>query len=130
MVTRPPPKVSKSPPAKRSVGRPGGDPQDIRSERLVQKIHPDLMAVFIQRAREAGVTRSAYIERVLLHHARFVEGAELDNIGRRIPTMTLPRHPNMRTMGQAPAMLPNGKPAIRYPSDENPLTEGDPGEDG
>lgn len=81
MVKKPlPPK-----PAERRTGRIPGPLEDLRSERLVQRIHPDLMSVILQRSREAGFTRSQYVERILIQYANSVEGAELDAIGKRRP---------------------------------------------
>jgi hypothetical protein len=78
---RPPPQRMHAPVASK-LGRPYGDPDDLRSERLTLRIHPDLMSVLVQRAREAGLTRSLYVERILIEHTNRVEGASLDMIGR------------------------------------------------
>jgi hypothetical protein len=64
------------------VGRPLASEGDVRSDRLAQRVHPDLIEVYDQRAREYGLTRSQLIERVLIDHANQIEGAQLDNIGR------------------------------------------------
>jgi hypothetical protein len=39
---------------------------DIRTERLAMRVHPDLIHIVDQRAREQNLTRSAYIERLLV----------------------------------------------------------------
>jgi hypothetical protein len=64
------------------IGRPYGDPKDVRSTRMIQRIHPHLVGVLEQRAREYGITKSQFIERILIDHLNHVEGAQLDSIGR------------------------------------------------
>ena len=81
MVKKPLPPAVPTP--ERRTGRIPGPLEDLRSERLVQRIHPDLMSVILQRSREAGFTRSQYVERILIQFMNTVEGAELDAIGKR-----------------------------------------------
>ena len=40
--------------------------EDVRSERLTMRVHRDLMYILDQRAKEANMSRSAYIERILV----------------------------------------------------------------
>lgn len=64
------------------IGRRYGDPGDVRTMRLAQRIHPHLMAVLDQRSREYGITRSQFIERVLIDYLNQNEHSQLDAIGR------------------------------------------------
>jgi len=67
-------------------GRPRSDPADLRSDRLVVRIHPDLMSELQEAAREQGISRSLFTERVLLTflNSRHADGhpRRLDRIGR------------------------------------------------
>jgi hypothetical protein len=67
-------------------GRPRHDPADLRSDRLVVRIHPDLMSELIEASREQGISRSLFVERVLLTflNSRRPDGhpQRLDRIGR------------------------------------------------
>jgi hypothetical protein len=47
-------------------GRPPADPETLRSERLVLRVHPDLMATLTERADEQRMTRSRFVEEILL----------------------------------------------------------------
>lgn len=67
------------------LGRPFGDPLDVRTKRLAQRVHPHLMSVLDQRSREYGITRSQFIERILVDFCNAHEGAQLDPIGRWMP---------------------------------------------
>lgn len=67
------------------LGRPYGDPLDVRTKRLAQRIHPHLMSVLDQRSREYGITRSQFIERILVDYCNAYEGGQLDPIGRWMP---------------------------------------------
>jgi hypothetical protein len=69
-------------PRAEKTGRPPAAEGDVRSARLAQRVHPDLLEVYDQRAREYGLTRSQLIERVLVEHANAIEGAQLDPIGK------------------------------------------------
>jgi hypothetical protein len=64
------------------LGRKYGNPADVRTGRLVQRIHPHLESVIEQRAREYGLTKSQLVEKILIDHMNAVEGAQLDRIGR------------------------------------------------
>jgi hypothetical protein len=68
---------------KRSRGRPAGDPEDLRTERIAIRCHPDLVIELNVLARLEGVTRSVLIERLLIrlvndHFNRTV----VDKVGR------------------------------------------------
>lgn len=39
---------------------------EVRSERLTMRMHPDLMHILDERAKERNVSRSAYIEQLLI----------------------------------------------------------------
>lgn len=70
---------------KKKLGRPFGDPADARTLRLAQRAHPDLMSVLDQRSREYGLTKSQFIERILVDYLNAHEHAQLDAIGRWVP---------------------------------------------
>ena len=59
---------------------------DTRTERLVLRVHPDLIEVLTVRARERGITRSAYVEQLLIGWVRLdPRNRRLDMIGKIIP---------------------------------------------
>jgi hypothetical protein len=68
---------------KRARGRPPGNPGDVKSADIPQRIHPDLNSELIKIARLNGVSKSTLINR---HLIRLVNDRrnriELDNIGR------------------------------------------------
>jgi hypothetical protein len=114
MVTKPAKKkVAK---AREKIGRiPVGD---LRTERLVVRIHPDLMGVLVQRAREIGVNRSTFVEKILIQHAVQYEGAMLDGIGKHVPQRMerdspAPGSPPMKTLAQHFGSGP-GKAPLAY----------------
>jgi hypothetical protein len=51
---------------KRKGGRPFGDPEDKRTERIAIRAHPDLVAELSVVARAQGFVRSVLIERTLI----------------------------------------------------------------
>lgn len=66
-------------------GRPPGDPDDIRTERIAIRVHPHLLFELNVQARIQGVSRSVLIERLLIrlvndHHRRTL----MDPIGRYV----------------------------------------------
>jgi hypothetical protein len=70
---------------RRKGGRPHGDPEDKRTERIAIRAHPDLVAELSVVARAQGFVRSVLIERTLIdivnrHHGRPI----VDAIGRRL----------------------------------------------
>lgn len=67
------------------VGRKAGDPNDVRSSRIVQRVHPHLVEVVDELAREEGLTRSLFIERILIKALNKEHGAHLDMVGRWQP---------------------------------------------
>jgi hypothetical protein len=70
---------------KKKLGRPFGDPADVRTSRLAQRVHPDLMSVLDQRSREYGLARSQFVERILVDYLNTHEQAQLDVVGRWVP---------------------------------------------
>lgn len=70
---------------KKKLGRPFADPADVRTLRLAQRVHPHLMSVLDQRSREYGLTRSQFIERIIIDYLNAHEHAQLDLIGRWVP---------------------------------------------
>jgi hypothetical protein len=66
-------------------GRPPGDPDDLRTERIAFRVHPNLVFELNVLARLDGITRSTLIEKMLIrlvndHHRRTV----VDAVGRYI----------------------------------------------
>jgi hypothetical protein len=81
--------VSKSSPPKpkKTAGRRPGPPEDVRTERLVVRMHPDLVESLTERAKVYGVSRSTYVERILIGYLNMQEGQKpLDGIGRYLKT--------------------------------------------
>jgi hypothetical protein len=64
-------------------GRQRQDPRSIRSERLVLRVHPDLMETLEKLARESGVSRSQMIERTLITFCNLDPRVHLDMTGRK-----------------------------------------------
>ncbi len=77
------------------------DAGDTRGERLVLRVHSDLMEVLTERARERGITRSAYVEQLLIGWVRLdPRNRRLDMIGKYVPDAPDPRDPKrMSTFG-------------------------------
>jgi hypothetical protein len=66
-------------------GRPPGDPDDVRTERIAIRVHPNLLFELNVLSRVEGVTRSVLVERLLIrlvndHHRRTL----MDPIGRYV----------------------------------------------
>jgi hypothetical protein len=60
-------------------------PDDVRTERLVLRVHPDLMEILTSRAREKGETRSAYVEKLLVGWVRLdPRNRRVDLIGKYV----------------------------------------------
>jgi hypothetical protein len=75
------------PKKKRAAGRPTRDPDSLRTERLVVRIHPDLMGWLSKISSENGITRSLLVERTLVAFINLSQpdGAEvLDHMGREL----------------------------------------------
>jgi hypothetical protein len=71
------------PKLRRPRGRPPSDPDDLRTERLAIRVHPDLVTELNALARIEGVSRSVMVERLLIrlvndHHRATI----VDAIGR------------------------------------------------
>jgi hypothetical protein len=80
-------KTTKATKTKRPMGRPPIDPADLRTERTAMRIHPDLYSELKRAAREAGMNRSLFVERLVINwiNMRLEARGEvpLDTIGRR-----------------------------------------------
>lgn len=70
-------------------GRRAGDPAAMRSERLVLRVHPDLIDGLNRAADEAGLSRSTFVERCLISLLNEDPRNSLDHVGRRVPPETL-----------------------------------------
>jgi hypothetical protein len=81
--------------ASKRKGRPPGDPDDVRTERVAIRMHTDLVFEIQVLARLEGITRSQMIERMMIrtvndHYARTV----VDKVGRYLdgpPEITTPK---------------------------------------
>jgi hypothetical protein len=77
--------VSKPAPGKKTAGRRPGPPEDVRSERMVVRMHPDLVESLTERAKVYGVSRSQYVERILIGYLNMQEGQkQIDLTGRYV----------------------------------------------
>jgi hypothetical protein len=85
----------------------------MRSERLVLRIHSDLMHALTFRSKQHGMTRSMFIEKILIGYMNANEAAGLDGLGRR---MTYdPEGPAFQHVGPFLRTRPAGMPPIQYP---------------
>lgn len=79
--------VSKGFPPKKKRGPVARDVNDIRHNRLTLRAHDDLMKLLSLRALEAGLSRSAYIERLLINWLRAdPRNPRIDNMGKMSPS--------------------------------------------
>jgi hypothetical protein len=81
---RPRPPVNKDGSLRAKPGKKA-KPDDVRTDRLVLRVHPDLMELLTERARERGVTRSAYVEQLLVGWVRLdPRNRRVDLIGKYV----------------------------------------------
>jgi hypothetical protein len=89
---------------KKHPGRPAADPADLRTARVAIRFHPDLVFELDGAAREAGLNRSIYVERILVNylnaHAERRERPPLDVIGRYLTEEAIER---LRRTSAAPS---------------------------
>jgi hypothetical protein len=78
------PKRSKDSVESPSRGRRAGDPNARRSYRYVMRMHPDLADALNALADESGLSRSLFVERVLISFVNQDPRTALDHIGRRV----------------------------------------------
>jgi len=82
-------------------GRRPGDPEAKRSERLVLRVHPDLIDALNGSADEAGLTRSLFIERILVTYIRQdPRYSDMDAMGRRSEGVAAPPLASVRSFEQ------------------------------
>lgn len=73
-------------------------PTDTKVDRLVLRVHPDLMRILTDRARERGITRSQYVEKLLIGWANLdPRNQRLDMIGKINPAAPLPNDVRLRS---------------------------------
>ena len=65
-------------------GRRAGDPGARRSYRYVMRMHPDLADGLNKLADESGLSRSLFVERILISFVNQDPRMALDHIGRRV----------------------------------------------
>jgi hypothetical protein len=98
-------------------GRPPGDPDDLRTERLAIRMHPDLVFELNVLARLEGVTRSVLVERLLIrlvndHYHRTI----VDQVGRYLdgpPDVSEPRGVEYLRRSSAPKVKLRRPPAAK-----------------
>lgn len=72
-------------PGKKTAGRRPGPPEDVRTDRLVVRMHPDMFGVLTEKAKFYGVSRSQYVERILIGYLNMqADLTPLDGMGRFI----------------------------------------------
>lgn len=77
---------------------PTPKPDDAKTDRLMMRIHPDLMEVLSERARERGINRSQYIEKILIGWVNLdPRNMQLDQIGKRSATAPSPTEVRKRS---------------------------------
>ncbi|MEH2512234.1 hypothetical protein V1291_003588 [Nitrobacteraceae bacterium AZCC 1564] len=75
-------------------GKRGPEPRpgDAKTDRIIMRVHPDLLEVIDARAREKDLTRSKYLNQVLVGWSNAdPRNPRLDAAGRRIETVLDPR---------------------------------------
>lgn len=66
-------------------------PEDLRAGRLVMRVHPDLEEILRARAREKGMTKSAYVESVMIGWAAAdPRNPKIDSIGKFVANAQSP----------------------------------------
>lgn len=94
---KPRPPVNKDGTPRRPPGK-APSPSDVRAERLVLRVHPDLMEILTVRARERGVTRSAYVEQLLVGWVKLdPRTRRIDAIGKYVPDAPDPTQVRLRS---------------------------------
>ena len=79
--------ANKPKPRGREGGRKAGNPADVRSERIVMRVHPDLVDALTERGKVYGVSRSQFIERILISYLNLqADQRPLDFTGRYVRT--------------------------------------------
>jgi hypothetical protein len=105
--------VKKEGAPKRRAGAPT-KPGKVRTDKLVMRIHHDLMEILTERAAEKGITRSAYVEQLLVGWARLdprnrrvdmigkyvVDAADPEDVKRRSPLSFAERWQKLTTASQ------------------------------
>ncbi|MGM4916298.1 hypothetical protein [Tardiphaga sp. 813_E8_N1_3] len=87
MVKKATPKKKAEKAEKNVGGRPRRDPDTLRTERLVLRIHPDLMTAMTDLAKANGITRSMLVERAMISFVNMsnpATEARLDYMGRQM----------------------------------------------
>ena len=92
---RPPINADGSP--RRKPGKPPR-PGDVRTDRLVMRVHHDLLELLTERARERGITRSNYVEQLLVGWVRLdPRNRQVDLIGKYLPNAPHPYEVQVRS---------------------------------
>lgn len=74
-------------------GKPGvaADPAAAKSDRIIMRVHPDLLSIIDARAREKDLTRSKYLNQLLVGWSNAdPRNPRLDAAGRRVETAPEP----------------------------------------
>lgn len=84
------PPINKDGTPRRKPGKPA-HPADVKTDRLVLRVHPDLLAILTNRSKERGITRSQYVEKLLIGWSNLdPRNPRLDLIGKVSPTAPVP----------------------------------------
>jgi hypothetical protein len=91
-------------PAINADGRPRGKPGkparpgEVRDARLIMRMHPDLLEILTERAREKGLTRSQYVEQILIGWVRLdPRNRRIDMIGKYVEDAPSPAQFQLRS---------------------------------
>lgn len=64
---------------------------EVRTERLAMRVHPDLLEILDRRSKESNVSRSAYVEQLLVAWIRAdPRNPKVDIRGKRVDGATIP----------------------------------------
>lgn len=79
-------------------GRKAPPSEDLRGDRLVMRVHPHLQEILKVRAREKGMSRSAYVESIVIGWAAAdPRNPKIDSIGKFDPRAPSPAELQLKT---------------------------------
>jgi hypothetical protein len=113
-------KQPSTPKKRRSAGRPRGDPDDLRTERVAIRLHPDLTEEIALACRAVGLNRSIFVERVLIEwltaHQHDLGTKPLDAIGRYVAEELLGQPRSVPGPTAGPSSMFSRIPSISSPA--------------
>lgn len=126
-----PKKATKRAQEKNLGGRPRRDPNTLRTDRLVIRVHPDLMTWLGRLSAENGITRSMLVERTLVSFVNLSQPQPiLDYMGRELKSEPPPQSrplgtpESFRSIWQRAIGGDPAKPR-RHPADYEPPSDDD-----